>query len=101
MDGLCDCRPRYQEQAQKADETEGLPFHRSSSGSRMMEVAHSLIFRAFRSPHPTTVDLIFRSLMYMHAMCQIDALPTCTGMLRTNLLTAGRIRRVHGGTDST
>jgi len=58
-----------------------LPFHRSSSGSRMMEVAHPLIFRAFRSPHPTTVDLIFRSLVYVHAMCQSHALPTYIGML--------------------
>src|SRR6516225_420453 len=40
VDGLCDCRPRHQEQAQHADETDGLPFHRSSSGSRIMEVAH-------------------------------------------------------------
>jgi|SRR5579862_5735118 len=45
-DGLCCRRPRYQEQAQQADETDGLPFHSSSSGSRMIEVAHPS-FRAF------------------------------------------------------
>jgi hypothetical protein len=57
----------------------------------MMEVAHPQIFRAFPSPHPTTVDSIFRSLVCVHAACQIYALPTCSSVGRTNLLIAGRI----------
>jgi hypothetical protein len=53
--------------------------------------------RAFPSPHPTTVDLIFRSLVFVHAVCHICAVDDVLESAADNLLIAGGIRRTRRG----
>jgi hypothetical protein len=67
----------------------------------MMEVAQFDGLSCVPSPHPTTVDLIFRSLVFVHAVCHICAVDELLESAADNLLIAGAIHRTRRGNNNT